>query len=83
MNGRYLLLVSPKTIVIERFTLVSDQELNYVFSVSDPTYYTRSWTGETHLLRSKDRMFEVACHEGNYSMRNILEAARAHDAGVQ
>ena len=80
MNGRYLLLVSPQTTVIERFTRVSEQELNYVFTVSDPTYYTRSWTGETHLLRSKDRMFEFACHEGNFSLRNILEAARAHDA---
>ena len=77
MNARYLLLVSPETTVIERFTRVSDQELNYVFSINDPTYYKSSWTGETHLLRSKDRMFEVACHEGNYSMRNILEAARA------
>jgi hypothetical protein len=80
MNSRYVILVSPRTTVIERFSRVSDRELNYVFSVSDPTYYTRSWTGETHLLRSKDRMFECACHEGNYSMRNILEAARIQDA---
>jgi hypothetical protein len=83
MNSRYLILVSPQTIVIERFSRVSDHELNYVFSVTDPTYYTRPWTGETHLLRSKDRMFEGACHEGNYSMRNILEAARAYEAGVR
>jgi hypothetical protein len=83
MNSRYLFLVSPQTTVIERFSRVSDHELNYVFSVSDPTYYTRSWTGETHFLRSKDRMFEGACHEGNYSMRNILEAARTHDAIVR
>jgi hypothetical protein len=80
MNMRYIFLVSPQTTVIERFTRVSGHELNYVFSVSDPTYYTRSWTGETHLLRSKERMFECACHEGNYSMRNILEAARIRDA---
>jgi hypothetical protein len=81
MNARYLLLVSPQTVVIERFTRVSDHELNYVFTVSDPTYYTRSWTGETHLLRSSHKMFEYACHEGNYAMRNILEAARAQDTG--
>ncbi len=80
MNSRYLFLVSPQTTVIERFTRVSEHELNYVFSVSDPAYYTRSWTGETHLLRSKERMFECACHEGNYSMRNILEAARIRDS---
>jgi hypothetical protein len=73
-------LVSPNTTVTERFTRVSDHELNYVFTVSDPTYYTRSWTGETHWMRSQAKMFEYACHEGNYSMRDMLEAARAHDA---
>jgi hypothetical protein len=80
LNARYIFFVSPETTVIERFTRVSDQELNYVFTVSDPTFYTRAWTGETHLLRSKDRMFECACHEGNYSLQNVLEAARAEDA---
>jgi hypothetical protein len=79
LNARYIYFVSPQTVVIERFTRVSNDELNYVFTVSDPTYYTRSWTGETHLLRSDQKMFEYACHEGNYSMRNILEAARAND----
>ena len=80
LRGRNnLFLVSPQTVVIERFTRVSDRELNYVFTVSDPTYYTRPWTGETHLLRSTKRMFEFACHEGNYSMRDMLEAARASD----
>jgi hypothetical protein len=80
LRGRNnVFLVSPQTSVIERFTLVSDKELNYVFTVSDPTYYTRPWTGETHLLRSTKRLFEFACHEGNYSMRDMLDAARAND----
>jgi hypothetical protein len=79
-NSRYLYLVSPRTVVLERFTRVSPGELNYKFTVSDPTYYTRPWSGETHLLRTTDRIFEYACHEGNYSMRGILEAARASDA---
>lgn len=69
-------------IVIERFTRVSDRELNYMFTVTDPTYYTRPWTGETHLLRSTKRMFEFACHEGNYSMRDMLDAARANDPSI-
>jgi|HubBroStandDraft_2_1064218.scaffolds.fasta_scaffold53908_3 hypothetical protein len=80
LNARHLFFVSPETVVIERFRRVADHELNYVFTVSDPTFYTRSWTGETHLLRSNARMFECACHEGNYSLRNVLEAARAQDA---
>jgi hypothetical protein len=76
LNARYLFLVSPQTTVIERLTRVSERELDYVFTVSDPTFYTRSWTGESHLLRSDSRIFENACHEGNYSMRNVLEATR-------
>jgi hypothetical protein len=83
LNARYLYLVSPQTVVTERFTRVSDNELNYVFTVSDPTFYTVPWTGETHLLSSKERMFENACHEGNYSLRNVLEAARAQDAKTE
>lgn len=79
MNSRSFFLVSPQTVVRERFTRVSDQELNYVFTVSDPNYYTRPWTGETHLLRTRDKVFEYGCHEGNYSMRNIFEAARLKD----
>jgi hypothetical protein len=74
----YLFLVSPQTTVIERFSRVSGNELIYVFTVTDSLLYTRPWTGETHLLRSSARLFEYACHEGNYGMRNILEAARQH-----
>jgi hypothetical protein len=54
--------------------------------INDPTYYTRPWTAETHWMHSNGRMFEVACHEGNYSMRGMLEAARSHEleeAGTQ
>jgi hypothetical protein len=80
LGGRHLFLVSPQTIVIERFTPVARDELNYVYTVNDPAHYTRPWTAETHWLRSNDRMYEFACHEGNYSMRGMLEAARSHDA---
>jgi hypothetical protein len=83
MNAQYVFFVSPKTTVIERFTLVSTDELNYVFIVTDPTFYTRPWTGETHLIRSNDKIYEFACHEGNYWMRDMLEAARAQDAKTE
>jgi hypothetical protein len=79
-TGRHFFLVSSQTTVIEKFTRMSDNELNYVFIVTDPTYYTRAWTGETHLMRSNRKIFEYACHEGNYSLRNELEAARDQDA---
>jgi hypothetical protein len=83
MNARYVFLVSPETTVMERFTRVSDQELNYIFTVIDPTFYLRPWTGETHFLLSNERIFECGCHEGNYSLRNELEAARALDAKTE
>ena len=78
VDGVYL--VSPRTIVTERFTRISDDEIVYRFTVEDPTWYERPWTGETHFTRTDDRMIEAACHEGNYTMRFMLEAARALEA---
>ena len=72
-------LTSPQTVVTERFTLESANELSYVFTVSDPTYYQQPWKGETHFLRTSDRMLEYACHEGNHSMRFLLQTGRALD----
>jgi hypothetical protein len=71
--------VSPRTTVVERITRVSNDELNYVFTVEDPTYYTRPWRGETHFMRTDDRMLEYACHEGNSSLTYILQGARVRD----
>jgi hypothetical protein len=74
-------MVSPSATVTERITRVSATELNYVFTVDDPSQYTQPWTGETHFMRSNDRLFESACHEGNYSLGFILQGGRAHDLG--
>ena len=72
-------LVSPDATVTERITRESDDRSTTVFTVDDPTNYTRPWTGETHLMRTNDRMLEYACHEGNYSLRYILQGGRARD----
>lgn len=74
------MLVSPTTVVTERLTRVSADEMSYVFTVEDPTYYTRRWTGETRFHRSTKRMIEYACHEGNYSLGYVLMGARAAEA---
>jgi hypothetical protein len=74
------LLVSPATIVTERLTRVSADEMKYVFTVEDPTYYTQPWSGETRFDRSTSRMIEYACHEGNYSLTYVLMGARAVEA---
>lgn len=74
-----LFFVGPDTTVIERITRVSPDELSYVFTVEDPTYYTQLWKGETRFGRSDEQMLEYACHEGNYSLRYALMGGRATD----
>jgi hypothetical protein len=76
-------LVSSQTVIVERFELTSYDELNYVFTISDPVYYTQPWTGETHYLRSDETIFEDACHEGNYSLKHILEGGRVRDGTLR
>lgn len=76
-------LVSSQTIIVERFTLTSHDELNYRFTITDPVHYTRPWTGETQYLRSKQAIFEDACHEGNYSLKHILEGGRVRDGTLR
>jgi hypothetical protein len=72
-------LVTPQTVVTERFERVAADRIDYSFTVEDPTYYTRSWTGESHFLRRDEQILEYACHEANYSLMHILEAARERD----
>jgi hypothetical protein len=71
-----LFFVGPDTTVTERITRVSADELRYLFTVEDPTYYTQAWKGETRFGRSSDQVLEYACHEGNYSLGNALMSAR-------
>ncbi len=75
------MLISSSAVVTERFTRTSDSELNYQFSVDDPTYYTEPWRGEFSFTREdKNHIYEYACHEGNYSMTGALRGARYQEA---
>jgi hypothetical protein len=66
--------------VIERFTRLSAGELHYTFLVANPARYVQPLQGEM-VFRSTDQpMFEFACHEGNYGLRNVLAGGRAEDA---
>lgn len=60
----------------ERFTLQDDGNLLYDFTVNNPTAWTAPWSGAYVWKRSADKVYEYACHEGNYSMGNILRGAR-------
>lgn len=64
--------------VTERFMRVDKSTLLYQFTVDDPQSFGRPWSGEIPLKKVDGPIFEYACHEGNYSMANILSAAR-HD----
>ncbi len=69
--------------VLERFTRVSDEQILYEFSVEDPKYYARPWHGEARFLAMDSRVYEFACHEGNYAMSGILAGARRQERDRQ
>jgi hypothetical protein len=51
-------------------------ECLYRLTVDDPSAWDAPWSGEYSWRRSDDRVYEYACHEGNYAMGGILRGAR-------
>ena len=68
--------------LIERFRRVDAETLRYELTVIDPETWTAPWTVALDLKPQTAGMFEYACHEGNYAMRNMLSAARADEAAA-
>ena len=66
---------SAKGRVIERFTRLDANTLDYRFTVDDPETFTKPWTALSLMMRIEDQIFEYACHEGNYAIRNILSTS--------
>lgn len=62
--------------VVERFTRTAPDMLTYQFTVTDPTVWEESWSGEYPLLLQDGVIYEYGCHEGNYGMANILRGER-------
>jgi hypothetical protein len=60
----------------ERFTRVGPNQIDFRITVEDPTVWTAPWTAAFSMRPSEGPLFEYACHEGNYGLRNILENAR-------
>ena len=66
--------------VVERFTRVSEDVLDWRATVEDPQVYAAPWTLELPLTRDPAYdLYEYACHEGNYSVPNILRGARVQE----
>ena len=74
------LYFSETTRVVERFRRQGPRELFYEFTVEDPHLFTQPWRGEMVFHAAVGQIYEYACHEGNYGMRNILGGARAEEA---
>jgi hypothetical protein len=68
--------------VVERFTRLEDGNLLYSFTMEDDTVWTAPWTGEYLWRATESKVYEYACHEGNYSMGNILRGARLLESEV-
>ena len=62
--------------VVERFSRIDAKTLRYQFTVEDPNVWTKPWSGEILWPATDQRVFEYACHEGNYSFEGILKGAR-------
>jgi hypothetical protein len=69
---------SGKTHVIERFTRVGPDTLKYEVTMNDSAR-TKPWTAVLFMKRSKDQIYEYACHEGNEAMSGTLSGARAQE----
>ena len=70
--------VSPSEdgVVTERFTRVDEETILYEFTVEDPTRWTQPWGGQIPIKKLHAQVYEYACHEGNYSLSNVLSGAR-------
>jgi hypothetical protein len=72
--------------VVERFRRVDEKTLDYELTIEDPAKFTRPWTISNPLTTdqasrgvTQGPVYEYACHEGNYSLQNVLSGARAEE----
>jgi hypothetical protein len=65
--------------LIERFTRVDADTINYEFTIDDPTAFTKPWTAQLPLQSINSLVYEYACHEGNYGMTGALKGARVEE----
>jgi hypothetical protein len=66
--------------IVERFTMVDPNTIQYEMTVDDPATFTQPWRASLLLNRSDDyRIYEYACHEGNAAIELVLRGARAEE----
>jgi hypothetical protein len=73
---------SDRLHLTERVTRVAPDRIDYQITVDDPTTWTKPWTAVIRLKQSTERLYEYACHEGNYEiLRDMFAGARAREKG--
>ena len=76
---------NPETLrLIERFTRIAPDKINWSVTVDDSSTWVRPWTFAVPLtIADTEPLMEYGCHEGNYAMTNILSGARAEERAVE
>ena len=71
--------------LVERFTRMNADTIDYTITVEDPATFAKPWTAAIPISRLADdtRIYEYACHEGNQAMPNLLSGGRADAAKPQ
>jgi hypothetical protein len=66
--------------VIERFTRIAPNQVEWTVTIDDPTTYVRDWTYSMPMTQDDQQIiYEYACHEGNYGLANLLSAGRTEE----
>ncbi len=65
--------------IVERFTRVDADTIDYELTATDPASFAQEWTLANTLRKVAGPIYEYACHEGNYGLPNILAGARAQE----
>jgi hypothetical protein len=78
LNGKTWLnevgdVISHAATVVERFTPVNANRIDYQATVTDLSVYTRPWTIQIPINRQPGEMLEVACLEDNQDLKHLKE----------
>jgi hypothetical protein len=69
--------------LVERFTRVDAETIEYRFTLEDPTTWTRPWTVAYPIVKTEGPIYEFACHEANYGLKDILTGARWEEKAAE
>ena len=69
--------------LVERFTRVAADEIDYEITLDDATTWIRPWTAMIRLKQTQEEVYEYACHEGNRVLEDVLKVARTQERAAQ